>query len=295
MKNREMIILPINLQLFAEGDDIDSGVSNAPDAEVQNNNDNIDTSAEDLDTGVSDDNSDPATQKPKQSPEADAAFAEIRRKAEAAEKKAAELEAKRQRDLEVAKKYGKDYGVYSEEDISEMYGKSHGIHTVEDLQRAILNEEYKAKGIDPDTINQMIENHPLIQEAKKTKENTEISNQYNKLLSDLKDDGLEGLVKNPEDVPQEVYQRWNFGKSGLSLSDCFYLAQRKQITAKRIEATKQSTLNNLAGKQHLKVEGDGASDANDISIPTETLQYYLDQNMDKKQAMAHYKKIYGGK
>ena len=289
-------LIPIDLQLFADGEAETGASADVADQQIDTDiNDNAE-GTNDLDTGESDNNSGTADQKPKQTAEADAAFAEMRRKAEAAEKKAAEIEAKHKRDREIASKYGKDYGVFSEDDISKTYGASHGIHTLDDLQRAILHEEYREKGIDPDTINQLIENHPLIQEAKKVKENTVISNQYNSLLSDLKDDGLESLVSKPEDIPDSVYQRWDYGnnKGGLSLSECFYLEQRKQIAVKKVDATKQRTLNNIAGKQHLKTEGDGVADANDISVPAETLAMYMDMGMDKKAATAHYKKLYGG-
>lgn len=292
-------LIPIDLQLFAEGEADTGATVGIADQQVnEDNNDSDNNVAEggNLDAGASGNDGVVADTKPKQTPEADAAFAEMRRKAEAAEKRAAEIEAKHKKDREIASKYGKDYGVYSEEDISKVYGASHGIHTLDDLQRAILHQEYQEKGIDPNVINQLIESHPLIQEAKKVKENTIISNQYNSLLADLEEDGLADLVKKPEDIPDSVYQRWDYGnnKAGLSLSECFYLEQRKQIAAKKVEATKQRTLNNLAGKQHLNTQGDGAADANDISVPAETLAMYMDMGMDKKQATAHYKKLYGG-
>lgn len=290
-----MDLIDINLQLFAEGENIVSDTSGTGEVAGTQTDTNNNTDGVNTDTGASVNDGVVADTKPKQSPEVDSAFAEMRRKAEAAEKKALEVETKLKRDRDIAKKYGADYGVYSEEDIAEKYGASHGINTVDDLQRAILNAEYQEKGIDPDTINKLIESHPLIQEAKKVKENTVISNQYNALLSDLKEDGLIDIVKDPKDIPDSVYQRWDYGKNkgGLSLSDCFYLEQRKQIAAKKVEATKQSTLNNIAGKQHLKVEGDGATDANDISVPSETLSMYMEMGMSKKEATAHYKKIYG--
>jgi hypothetical protein len=291
-----MDLIKMNLQLFADEDTGSDTGATSDVADTQTDTSNADnTNADNLNTGASDNDSVVADTKSKQSPEVDSAFAEMRRKAETAEREATQAKEQLKRDREIASKYGKDYGVYNEEDISKLYGV-HGIHTVDDLQRAILNEEYKEKGIDPDQINQLIENHPLIQEAKKVKENTVISNQYNALMADLKDEGLGDMVKKPDDVPDSVYQRWDFGnnKGGLSLSECFFLERRKEIAVKKVEATKQSTLNNLAGKQHLKTEGDGAADANDTSIPQETLAMYLDMGMDKKQAMAHYKKIYGG-
>lgn len=291
-----MIILKINLQLFAEGEDIGATgeVATPQDGTTDIGTDVGNTSGDGTDTGASGDTGVVADTKPKQSPEVDSAFAEMRRKAEAAEKKVQEFESKRNRDREIARQYANDYGVYSEEDISAKYGESHNIHTVEDLQRAILQQEYAEKGIDPDVINQLIENNPIVQEAKRVKEQTVISNQYNALLEDLKEDGLSDLITKPEDIPDEVYDRWDLGKGNLSLSECFYLAQRKQISAKRTEATKQATLNNISGKQHLKTEGDGIADANDTNIPGEIMDMYAGMGLSKKEAQAHYKKIYGG-
>lgn len=230
-------------------------------------------------------------EKPKQSKEIDSAFANARKRAEEAEKRASELEAQRARDEQVRTNFA-EYGVYSEAEISKKYGDSHGIHTFEDMQKAVLEEQYAEQGIDPKVISQMIDNHPAIKEAQKIKENTMIANQYNQLLNDLKSDGLD-TIKAPTDIPKNVYDKWNYGKSGLTLSDCYYLAERKNIESKKINATKQATLNNLNGKKHLNVQSDGSNTATDTSVPAETLQYFQDMGMNKKEALTYYKKIYG--
>jgi hypothetical protein len=56
---------------------------------------------------------------------------------------------------------------------------------------------------------------------------------------------------------------------------------------------KQQALNNINSKAHLKTEGDGAGETNDIHMPADTLSMYMDMGMTKKQAFAHYKKLYG--
>ena len=262
--------------------------------DTDNNNDDSDLDIESDETNETIESGQDTETKPKQSKEVDSAFAEIRRKAELAEKRANDLEAKLAMDAKIRNEFA-DYGVASEEDISKKYGESHGIHTYEDMQRAVLNEQYREQGIDPDMINKMIEEHPAIKEATKIKENTIISNQFNELVTNLKADGFENLVNEPADIPETVYKKWNYGKNGLTLEDCFYLDQRKNLISKKSEATRQRTLNNLNGKKHLKVQGDGSNSTNDNSVPNETMQYYLDAGFTKKEAMAHHKKLYGGK
>lgn len=291
----------INLQLFAEEDiETDTSVVDEVDVEVAEPQADEDTNSDDVDTEVIEDDTDVETDdtetiddtdtKPKQSKDVDSAFKKIRNRADEAERKAKELEAQIQRDEQVRSNFA-EYGVYSEADISKKYGESHGIHTFEDMQRQVLEDEYKEKGIDPNLINKMIDNHPAVKEAQKLKDNAMIASQYNQLVNDLKDDGLD-VVKTPSDVPKAVYDKWNYGKNGLTLSDCYYLSQRKNIESKKISATKQATLNNLNGKKHLKTQGDGTSSASDVSVPNETLTYYMDMGMSKKEATAHYKKLY---
>lgn len=97
-----------------------------------------------------------ADQKPVQSPQENAAFADMRRRLEATESKTSKLE----KDYTIAKKYGSDYGVYSEDDIAARYGTANGIYTLEQLEAAIEQEnqkkQYQESGYDPKVIKDFI-------------------------------------------------------------------------------------------------------------------------------------------
>jgi hypothetical protein len=82
---------------------------------------------------------------------------------------------------------------------------------------------------------------------------------------------------------------------GYSLYDAWFLSNRAKITEQTQKAAAQKTLNNLNSKAHLKTEGDGAGDSNAsaIPLPADTLQMYMDSGMTEKQARAFHKKLYG--
>lgn len=230
-----------------------------------------------------------ATQ-PKQTPEQNAAFAEMRRKAEAAERRATELETQRQRDIEVAKKYGQ-YGVYSDADVVEKYGKSHGLKTVAEFEAALQREEYQAKGIDPDMINKLIEDHPAIKQAKeyekvqaKERQDRFLIDSYNELIKEFTD------IAKPEDVPADVWRLWRNGESGISLKQAYVAVNYESIATKKAEAAKQAALNNIQGKEHVRGNGNG-TEGDTTKIPDEVLEMYKKFNPGKSmdEYKAHYK------
>jgi hypothetical protein len=241
-------------------------------------------------TDTDDSVADPAPQ-PRQTPEQDRAFAEARRRVEAAERRAVELETMRQRDIEIAKKYGQ-YGIYSDADVAEKYGKSHGLNTVAQFEEALRREEYQAKGIDPDLINNLIENHPAIQNAKAYEQAVIRAQEDNFLVSNFNELRQEyPEIKEVANVPLEVWSKWKNGSTGLSLTEAYYVVNRKEILAKQTDAAKQATLNNIQGKGHVRGNGSG-SEVDTTRIPDDVLEMYKRFNPGKTmdEYKAHYKK-----
>ena len=230
--------------------------------------------------------------KPKQTPEQDRAYAELRRSKEAAEKRAIEVETLRKRDQEIARKYGKEYNVYSDADVEAQWGKTHGIKTVAEFEAALQREEYQAKGIDPDLINKLIEDHPAIKQAKE-QEQARIQAEQDRFLVDSFGELTKEYpdITKVEDVPADVWKKWNGGSTGLSLVDSFYLVNRKEIIAKQTDATRQATLNNIQGKKHVKGNGSG-TDVDTTRVPDDVLAMYKKFNPGKTldEYKAHYKK-----
>lgn len=263
-----------------DGTDIagDTGETDAQIADVQDVNDDSTGDTGVNDSGAADRNTqDDASFK--DNPQ-NKAFAEIRRKAEKAE-----------RDLSIARKYGADYGVYSDEDIAAKFGQSHGIRTLEQLETALLNEQYQKSGIDPSMINNLIENHPTVKNAKEQQLNATVNTQFEELLKEFPDCGFKS-VNDMHTMP--TYDKFLTKlRQGYSIADAYESCNRAEIRAKQSAAVKQRTFNNINSKQHLKTEGDGANDASDVKIDPDTLQMYLDQGMTKAQAQQYHKKIYG--
>lgn len=268
------LMIPLDLQLFAEGDPAPAVVS-APKDEVY-------TSAADhaKAAGVKEPEiaaqeptkevvAEPIKEEPTRDLEKDAAFADMRRKTQEAEARAQLLEQQNQKTLEIARKFG-PYGVFSDEDVAKTYGQTHGIHTLDQLEREIQRQEYVKQGVDPDLVEKIVtdklENHPSVVEAKKAAYEQRLMSNYNEVLAEFPD-----LVKSAEDISAEVWAKWNNGESGLTLSDAYAVVNRKAIFEKQQAATKQAALNQLNSKNHMKATEGSSEELETGTIPDEVM------------------------
>jgi hypothetical protein len=126
------------------------------------------------------------------------------------------------------------------------------------------------------------------QEAAKEKMTQELLSDHKKLLEEYGD-----LV--PADLSKLDQPTIDRLQRGYTLYDAWFLSNRTKITEQTQKAAAQKTLNNLNSKSHLKTEGDGAGDSNasTMPLPAETLAMYMDSGMTEKQARAFHKKLYG--
>ena len=237
---------------------------------------------------------DPASQKPAQTPEQNAAFAEMRRKAEAAEKKVVETEQARQRDINIAEKYGKDYGIYSEANIAAKWGNQ-GIKTLADFEAALQRDAAQKAGIDPDLINRLVSEHPDVKKAREiaARQEAEMGQQalnaemseLNKEYPDLKIEKIDDLFKLPN--ADKIYA---LAQKGYSLLDAYESANKAELRKQNAEAARQATLNSVQGKEHLKGNGKG-SEIDTTTIPDDVLEQYkaFNPKATMDQIKAHYK------
>jgi len=246
------------------------------------------TESTDQSEGTTDDHAE-VDAKPKQTPEQDRAYADLRRKAEAAERLVIETKAQHQRDVQIARKFGQ-YGVFSDADVDEKYGQSHGIHNVQQFEEALRREEYASQGIDPDMLKKLIDEHPDVRAAReraqadaREKENGFLIGSFNELSKEYPD------IKEVADVPVDVWRKWQSGKTGLSLPEAYLVVERKNIEARKVEAAKQSTLNSIQSKDHVRGNGKGV-EGDTVRIDDETLAMYKKFNPGK--SMDEYKKHY---
>jgi len=233
-------LLNMNLRPFM--DEVDSGSGavatsqetsgSTESTESTDNSADISTGSTELEASQSEGTIDKGVEvdtKPKQSPEQNAAFAELRRKSEAAERRVAEVEAQHQRDIQIAKKFGQ-YGVFSDADVAEKYGQSHGIHNVAQFEEALRREEYAAKGIDPDMVKKLVDEHPDLQAAREFKqaairaqEDSFLVSSFDELTKEYPD------IKAVADVPPDVWRKWRNGSTGLTLNEAYLVVERKNI------------------------------------------------------------------
>lgn len=276
-KKAEVVELPLKLNLQFFSDEVED-TDTPDDTETEESID--ETVTDEQDTGGND--SDLANQKPVQDAETNARFAEMRRQAEQAEARAR----------------------HADELIAQQYGESHGIYTVEQYEEALKAEQqelerqqYLEMGIDPDEIEKIVdkklENHPAVIEAKKQAADHKLLTNFNQLQSEYSD-----LVKSPEDVPVEVWQRWNDGNSGLSLTEAYELVNKQTIREHLTASTKQSTLNKINSKEHVRGNGgEGADDMDLTSVPADVMATYRQMfskelrtgKMKESDFVKHYK------
>lgn len=182
-------------------------------------------------------------EKPVQSAEENAKFAEVRRKAEA------EAET-RTRDRM----------------ISEMYGESHGIHTYAEYQAAIakqaqeehdqsIREEYEAKGLPEDVVSELVE---WKKSREQSKAEQEAKQQQEKQQAEMQDFIKKYPNVKPDDIPVEV---WQVNASGVPLRYAYADYANDQATkAEEIARANAENAKSSTGS----VSGDGAANSSDF-------------------------------
>jgi len=235
---------------------------------------------------------DPASQKAVQTPEQNAAFAELRRSKEAAERRASEVESQRRRDNEAARKYGKDYNIYSDADVAAQYGRSHGLNTVEEfeaaLQKQTQDEAYRAKGIDPDLVNQIVANHPDIKAARIQQGQSLVNSEIKELATEYPDLKVKTLadmqaLPNFEAIKAKAYK-------GMTLLEAYEAVNRAEIRQKAKEEGAQGAIRNIGSKAHLGTEKSGnTQQGKEVEVSAEKMRVwramgYTEAEARKKEA-----------
>ncbi|MDD3897575.1 MAG: hypothetical protein PHE82_01260 [Syntrophomonadaceae bacterium] len=269
----------------------------------------------------------PEPVKKEQSPEANSAFAEIRREAEQAKKQLAE------RDAWVAQNFGATHGISTWEQYQTAIEHTHRQQQVarqQELQQRpqqVYQQTYQQlveQGYDQQVADRLASNeannvaHALEVQAMKDKltmlerqeqdkaqreqqirqqqqEQEAIQQLTQAILADhskLREEYGDLVPADLSKLDQPTVDRL---QRGYTLYDAWFLSNRTKITEQTQKAAAQKTLNNLNSKSHLKTEGDGAGDSNAsaIPLPPDTLQMYMDSGMTEKQARAFHKKLYG--
>ena len=219
-----------------------------------------------------------------QTPEQNAAFAAARRRAEAQAAHRAQME----KDALVARIYQGQTNPYTNRPIMSE-------RDLMEYEQQYQADQIRQAGIDPGMINRMIEQNPVVQQARATTARVRQEEaqkameaqiaEISKLDPSVTD--FNSLVRHPN------FQQFDqMARRGYSLVDAFKLANYDQITGKKAAAAKQQAMNQVNGKSHLNATKSGGA-GEDISIPDEEMEYFRNffPDLSKKQIMEKYKKF----
>lgn len=159
----------------------------------------------------------------------------------------------------------------------------------------------KSSGIQQSQFDQIVNSDPRIQQAQ------QIINQQNamqqqsameqenlKLKESVKKIGqFDKSVKTEQDIINNPHFQKiaEYYQKGISLEDAYYLANRAELEAKKQAATRQQTINQVAGKQHMKTTGQNGV-GNDVHIPADVMSMYREMTgMSDEAIRKHYSRI----
>lgn len=261
----------LNLQFFAEGDDVavGTGVEVSEAAAPMGAEGNIGiTSNEGIEGAVGTvteqgdpnvnvtqaENVEPAPN-PNPNPistiDTNAIAASIRRKLE----KEARAEQER-RDAEYARRFGN----YTNPRTGQP------IRSERDYFDALDAQEVANTGVDPALIDKFVNNDPRIRQAEEVMENARKQEALNQINADvLEISKLDPTITKYDDVPNEVV---NFAlENHFSLVNAYKILNYGKVSSKNAEAIRQNAVNQIMGKQHMAPMNGVATNNAEIEIP----------------------------
>lgn len=299
---------PFDLQLFADGGDADvggsanigdTGVDDSSDVDVNTNIDastnasvNDDVNVDDSEIVDRNDDADVPEPVKKQSPEANKAFAEMRRKAELAERKVQAEKARR--DADISKRFG-HMNIHTEEQYWEAVDRQNEI----DAQRAreAQAQELLDKGYDPLIVQMMQEQENLKSEliardkrdAERAKqEQVEKGTQaimadHTKLRTEFGDAVPD--LQNVDDKTIALLQK------GYSFYDAWTCANRDAVIEHAKTSGQKKALKNVNSKAHLQSEKSGTGDfGTEVVLSAEQLRVWKAMGYSEKEARKRARK-----
>lgn len=209
--------------------------------------------------------------------EKDAIYAEARR--------AFEATAKREQER-VDAEYVRRFGNYTNPETGQpIRSQKDYFEALDAQQRLQQRQELESKGIDPQMINNMIANNPVIRQANEIIENGKRAETMKMISTDVAElTKLNPNIKTIADVPQSVVDKCR-EIPGLRLPDAYKLLYYGQISADKANAIRQETINGINGKGHLKPVNGVTVDDGMVDIPSEALatwkKFYPDLSADE--------------
>ena len=285
MKKLELL-LPMNLQFFADGEEGGETSENTQEV-AEPETVTVSEEAEGTES-VTEEAADPQPQ----SAETNRAFAEMRRRMEAAERKAADIDAM----------YAKQFGSYSNPETGEPIRSAKDYAEAMAAQERIkAREQLKQNNIDPALIDNMIANSPVVRQAQEATNELNSYRAQRQLEEDLKkiltfDNHFSSLDELKADPIMGEVAQYVSSHPGVRADEAYKIVNYDRAKSSSGEAAKQATINSIKGKNHLatgaaiNVDDGGLED-----IPADQVEMYKYAFPDKtmKEIKALYNKAIG--
>lgn len=226
--------------------------------------------------------------------EEDARFANVRRKAEADAKARYEAQTKSADD-----EFKRLFGSYK----NPVTGKP--IESVRDYveafkaqQKQDREEELRSKGVDPQMIEEMVNNSPIVQQANAVMQRSLQAEAQRQFANDLKIvSEIDPAIKTEEDlIKHSSYPKVLelVTQNRLSLPDAYKLANYAELSARNNAAVKQAAINQAKGKQHMEATGAGVAENTElVEVPASMMATYKQfyPNLTEAQIKAKYNEM----
>ena len=146
------------------------------------------------------------------------------------------------------------------------------IAALDDLEQQQQRQQYEDAGINPDLLNQAIENHPAVQYSRQLQEQQQKEQQFqqeaNELFQEFPD-------LKPDEIPKEV---WEIKEAkGLSMLDAYLRVSYKNLAQQQEQAAIQKLQNNAATSPGSLGGGSVNHNTNVSNLSTNDFRSLVDQ------------------
>lgn len=265
-------LMKLNLQFFADGEDVGTGAEDVDTAEPQPNTD-TDTSGETNADSAGNDNEQVENNQTGADfkNEINAGFAAARRQAEA------EIKARDARYAERFKNFKNPItgnAIKSEKDYFD------ALDAQDELAR---RQELQQHGIDPKTLDDLIARSPLMRQAQQIIQHSQEQETQNIINNDVAQImKIDSSVKSLDDLVTQD----NFNdvldkiRNGYSLVDAYKIVNYEKLTQQSTQAAKQAAINAAKGKDHMTPSNGVTDNSKVMDIPAGELGRWRDMFPD---------------
>lgn len=279
MKKFENGLLSYNLQFFADEGEASEGVNEvAPAEQPEDEGEVTETETE----GENEEVTEPQTQ----SPETNAAFANMRRQNQELTRRLQETDAM----------FARQFGKYTNPETGQPIRSAKDYYEAMAAQERLnAREQMQQNGIDPNVIDNLIANSPAVRQAQAATAELNNYRAQQKLEADYKEilaldpslNGIDDILNDPSMplMAERVAQ-------GMSLVDAYKIVNFDRVFASKESAVKQQTINQVKGKNHLTTGASINVNDGEEDIPANMVGQYKEWFPEKsmKELKALYNK-----